>query len=168
MSRLYLLRHAKSSWDDPELSDRERPLATRGVRAARRLARYARRRGIAVDVVLCSPARRARQTLELVEASLAGRAEVRVEDGLYGASAEDLIARLRRLPDAVGSVLLVGHNPGLQDLTAMLAGTGPAARQPGQRFPTGALAALAVPEPWAALGPGRAKLVDLVVPRELG
>ena len=165
MKLLYLLRHAKSSWDDPALADRDRPLAPRGVRAARQLAKHARREGIAPDVVLCSPALRARRTLELVEPGLGGQPDVLVAEELYGASAEDLLDRLRRLPDAVGSAMLVGHNPGLQELALTLA---PSAEQLRDSLPTGALATISVAdETWSQLQPGHAELLSLVVPRDL-
>ena len=113
-NRLYLLRHAKSAWDDPGLSDDQRPLAPRGERAARRMAEHFRESGIDPALVLCSPARRARQTLESVASSLGGHTEVRVEDALYGATAGELLARLRRVAPEVPSVMVIGHNPGLQ------------------------------------------------------
>jgi len=112
MKRVYLLRHAKSSWKHPELADHDRPLAGRGKRAAKGIAKHMRARELEPELVLCSTARRARETLERIEPAL-GHTQVRVERELYGASAHDLLARLRRLPDDVGSVLVIGHNPGI-------------------------------------------------------
>jgi phosphohistidine phosphatase len=167
---LYLLRHAKSSWSDPSLGDHERPLAPRGERAAKRMGRYANSQGIHPELVLCSSALRARETLELMMPTLAPGAEVRFEDALYGANADELQGRLRAVNDQIASVLLVGHNPGMQDLATSLAGDGePVAKELLRaKLPTGALAILdLVSTTWARLGPGGAYLVRLVVPSEL-
>ena len=165
MPELLLLRHAKSSWDDPGLSDAERPLAPRGRKAAKRLARYLEREGLRPELVLCSPARRTRETLEAILPAL-GSPEVGLEDGLYGADAGDLLARLRRIPARVRCAMLVGHNPALQDLVLDLCPGGGERRRVEEKLPTGALAVLEVPA-WDALGPGRAALTRLVLPREL-
>jgi phosphohistidine phosphatase len=168
MKLIYLLRHAKSAWDDPEQADRDRPLAPRGRRAAKSIAQHLKTRDVAVDVVLCSPALRTRQTLELVAPALGGTPDVLVEEELYGAGPDDLMRRLRRLPDAAGSVLLVGHNPGLLELALRLAAPGAARERLEAGFPTAALATLAAPEDhWAAVRAGDAELLDYVVPREL-
>lgn len=167
-STLYLLRHAKSSWADDSLSDRDRPLAPRGRRAAQRLARYFREHAIAPTVVLCSPALRTRQTLKLIEPGLAGRTEVMVEDELYGADAEQLLLRLRRLPGDVDSALVIGHNPGIQDLAVLLVRGGDEREQLRAHFPTAGLATLAIAEGWAKLGRSGAKLVGFRVPRDRG
>jgi phosphohistidine phosphatase len=161
---LYLLRHAKSSWDEPGRPDRERPLAPRGVRDAKRVAKHLRRQGVAPELVLCSPAVRTRETLELVRPALAGEA-VHVEDGLYGARSEALLERLRTVPEEVGSVMLIGHNPALQDLALTLASDNALRERVAAKFPTAALATLALPS-WR-LSPGDGELVDYVVPKEL-
>lgn len=167
-STLYLLRHAKSSWADDSLSDRDRPLAPRGRRAAQRLVRYFREQGIAPELVLCSPALRTRQTLELIEPGLGGRTEVFVEDELYGAGAEQLLLRLRRLPGEVDSALVIGHNPGVQDLAVLLVRRGDEREQLRAHFPTAALATLAIPTGWPRLGRGGARLAGFRVPRDRG
>jgi phosphohistidine phosphatase len=167
---LYLLRHAKSSWSDPSLGDHERPLAPRGRRAANRMARYVNSQNIRPELALCSSAVRARETLELLRPALGPGAEVRFDDDLYGANAEELLGRLRAVKDRVASVLLVGHNPGLEDLAASLASDGePLAKERLRaKFPTGALAILDLGSTtWARLGPGGAYLVRLVLPSEL-
>jgi phosphohistidine phosphatase len=159
---LLLLRHAKSSWDDPALADHDRPLALRGRKAAKLIGGYLRERETPVSLVLCSSAVRTRETLEL--ASPGG--EVEIESGLYGASADELLARLRRVDEGVDSVMLIGHNPAVHDLAVRLA------REPGElvhgKFPTGALATFAVPGAWATLEAGQARLTAYVKPRELG
>ena len=163
--RLYLLRHAKSSWDDPGLADHDRPLAPRGRKAAKAIGRHLRERGIEPALVLCSSATRARETLERIR--LAG-GEAHIERELYGAGADALLARLRELPADVPSVLLIGHNPGMEELALLLAREGPAVRELEAKFPTAALATLALRGTgWSTLDRGTAELVDFVRPRDL-
>jgi phosphohistidine phosphatase len=165
---LYLLRHAKSSWPAEDVPDRERSLAPRGRRAAGLIGAYLRRHGIEPDLVLCSPALRTRQTLELIEPSLGERAEVQVEDDLYGASAEQLLRRVRQLPDGSRAAMLVGHNPGLQDLALLLAHEGEGLERLREKLPTGALAAIALPVAgWAQVRAGAGRLERFVEPRRL-
>ena len=169
MKVLYLLRHAKWSWDDPVLVDHERPLSPRGRRAAARIAEHLNSEGIRPALVLCSSSRRTRQTLELVAAALPDVPR-QVEADLYRADAGSLLRRLQQLPDTAGSVLLVGHNPGLQDLALALAGGGDSETLARLRAktPTGALATLAAPVTrWRDLRPRGAELVAFVVPRGL-
>jgi phosphohistidine phosphatase len=166
---LYVLRHAKSSWADAGSADRERPLAPRGTRAAVHVAAHLQRAGISPALVLCSSARRACETLEAVKPALGDQAVVEVEDDLYGASAAALLARLRKVGSDVSSVMLIGHNPGLEDLTIRLSGDGDAAAisQLQTKFPTAALATLDLgPIGWDQLGAGRAYLASVVLARE--
>jgi len=124
------------------------------------MAAHLRQSGADVSLVLCSSARRALQTLELV----APPGEVQIEDELYGASADRLLARLARVPDAHNAVMLIGHNPAMQELAAGLApGNGLAE----QKFPTGALATLAFTGRWRGLEWGAAELTEFVRPRDL-
>jgi phosphohistidine phosphatase len=169
VKRLWLLRHAKSSWDDPDLPDRLRPLAPRGIRATRAMARHLRAAGVAPDLVLCSPARRAVQTWEGVAAGVPPDTAVETGETIYHADGDELLARLREVPSGIGSVLLVGHNPALQDLAVDLVGSGdPRVRERlVTKFPTGALATLDVPGEWHDLTSGAASLLAFVVPREL-
>jgi phosphohistidine phosphatase len=166
MPVLYILRHAKSSWDDPALADADRPLAPRGRKAARRLGRHLSDEGIRPALVLCSPAVRARETLAGIGAALAG-VETRVEPDLYRASASDLIERLRAVPDSVPSVIVIGHNPALQTLIVRLARPGPLRDRADAKLPTGAFATLELDGGWNVLADGGAKLAELVLPREL-
>lgn len=166
---LYVMRHAKSSWKDPGLSDFERPLNRRGERDARRMAhRLARTRPLP-ELVLCSAAARAVQTYEPIAKVFGSSVEVRIEDGLYGASGSALLTRLRELPHEVESVLLIGHNPGVQDLLIELASDGDPARLDAVRtgFPTCAVATLRVKGRWYELGPSTASVEDLVTPSTL-
>jgi phosphohistidine phosphatase len=169
--RVWLLRHAKSSWSDPSLADRDRPLAARGRRAAKAMARHAAALpGGLPTLVLCSPARRARETLEPLRERLPEGARVRIEKSLYMASAERLLARLRRLPDAQRDVLLIGHDPGLHELALALARparTAALARL-REKLPSGALVAFELELPsWRALAPATARLARFDRPRDL-
>jgi phosphohistidine phosphatase len=168
MQTIYLLRHAKSSWADPTLADHERPLAKRGRRDGKRIAKHLHRAGIEPSLVLCSSAVRARDTLDLVRPAL-GDATVDIEDELYAASAERLLERLRDLPDDVDSVMLVGHNPGVQDLALVLASSGAERPRLEAKFPTAALATLSVAKPsWRELAAGDAELTAFVIPKQFG
>jgi phosphohistidine phosphatase len=163
--RLYLLRHAKSSWKDEGLADHDRPLAGRGRRAAKTIRRHLKAHGVEPELVLCSTATRARQTLEGIEPAL-GRGAVRVEPELYGAESARLLARLQDVPAGIRSVMIIGHNPGLQDLALLLARDG--SEELEVKFPTAALATLAFRGPgWAVLDRGMAELIEFVRPRDL-
>jgi len=163
---LLLLRHAKSSWVDPTLPDHDRPLASRGRRDAKRIAKHLAGLEFEPELVLCSSAVRTRETLELVRPAL-GNSKVLFEDGLYGASSDELLARIRDVPDAVGSVMLIGHNPGLEQLALLLASSGDELRGLETKFPTAALATLAVETTWSRLAPGDAILRAYIVPKQL-
>jgi phosphohistidine phosphatase len=167
MRDLYLLRHAKSSWDDPRQDDHERPLAPRGVASMKAIAKHLRREGVAPDLVLCSSARRARETLERVLPAL-GDATIEVEDGLYTFDASILLRRIHRVPAAVRSLMLVGHNPAMQDLAGELAAGGKTLPRLRTKFPTGALATIEIPRAtWLRLKPGDAQLRAFVTPKDL-
>lgn len=168
MKTLVVLRHAKSSWDDPSLDDHDRPLARRGRKALPLLARRLEEAGPTPDLVVCSSAQRARETLAGVQASL-GDVAVRVEPELYMAGTDELIDRLRTLPAEAATVMLVGHNPGLQALILELAATGDQLERVRGKFPTGGLATIELDvETWQDVAPGTGRLVALVTPRELG
>jgi phosphohistidine phosphatase len=164
---LYLLRHAKSSWDDPGLADHERPLAPRGRRDAKRVAAHLRTLGIEPELVLCSSSARTRETLEYLLPALGG-STVLYEDGIYGASRDELLARARGVPDEVESLMLIGHNPGMEDLAIALASSGDGLERVREKFPTAALATLTLATSWSGLAPGEAVLESYVVPKQLG
>ena len=164
---IHLLRHAKSSWDNPGLDDHDRPLAPRGRKAAKRMARHLADGGVAPGLVLCSSAVRTRQTLERIAAGLPEGTPTEIEDGLYAANASALVERLRRVPDGINGVMVVAHNPGLQDLALLLAGRGDGLERLREKFPTCALATLACERRWDELHAGSCELVALVVPRDL-
>lgn len=166
---LYLLRHAKSSWDDPEADDIDRPLAPRGRRDAETMATYLHQHGIVPALVLCSPAQRTRETLKPLERWLA-ESRIVFDDGLYAASADLLLRTVQNIDDEVPSALLIAHEPGIRQLALLLAGGGDpdALTRVDEKFPTGALAALAVSsEHWATLASGDAELRWFVRPKDL-
>jgi phosphohistidine phosphatase len=166
--RLILLRHAKSDW--PDVPDRERPLAKRGRRDAPRIGRWLRDHGYLPDVVVCSNARRTRQTWELVAPELGGSPSVTFEPRAYAASAQALLYLAQELPGKYRSALLIGHNPGLAELANSLAepsaGSGKLSSA-GLRFPTAAAAILEFDGPWPALSLGQTRLVDYIAPADL-
>ena len=167
MKRVYLLRHAKSAWDDTSLRDRDRPLAPRGRKAAKRIGRGARKHDVRPQLVVCSNAVRARETLQRMLPAL-GEPEVWVEVTLYAASADTLLERIRAFPDEVDDAMLVGHNPGVMDLVLLLARPGSLRDRASQNVPTGALAVLELDARcWPAATAGAATLRRFVVPREL-
>ncbi|MFZ5791105.1 MAG: SixA phosphatase family protein [Pseudomonadota bacterium] len=170
MKRLYLLRHTKSSWRDEDLPDHDRPLAPRGRRAAPAIGVYLRDHDVALDLVLASSSRRTRETWELISLMLGKPPPVSYEDKLYLASAEELIARLKKVAASETTVLVVGHNPGLQELANQLYGGGDSSAfaRLKTKFPTGGLALYEFDiERWSELAPGTGKLIDFVVPRDL-
>jgi phosphohistidine phosphatase len=127
-----------------------------------------RRQKIRPALVLCSPSLRTRQTLEAIRPSLGKRCAVELVPDLYAATEQELLQRLRSLPDTIDSVMIIGHNPGLQRLGLVLASRGGKLRRLEERFPTGALATLILgTEDWDALVAGAGELVDYAVPREL-
>jgi phosphohistidine phosphatase len=156
---VYLLRHAKSDWGDESLPDAARPLSGRGRRSAAEVAQTLGTQSIRPDVVLVSSAARTRETVAAFADALPDGVDVRYEDELYAAEATTLLGRLRTLPDDARSVMLVGHNPGIEQLAAGLARPATAeALMDGMR--TATLVALALPAArWADVAPATADLV---------
>lgn len=170
MKRLAILRHAKSSWGDPDLDDFNRPLNERGWKAARRLGRELNQRGMTFDLVLSSTSARTRETIDGVQQHYALKAPIAFEKRLYGASAETLLAMVRGLGEAVTAPLIVGHNPGLERLIAELTrddGKG-LRRKVAGKFPTSALAVIELPaKRWADVEPGSGEILELILAKEL-
>lgn len=160
MKSIFLLRHAKSSWKDETLDDFDRPLSKRGREAATAIGRYMTAEALAPAQILCSPSRRTRETLERLQKHYSAAVPVRFEKQLYLADAPVLLRRLKRLNDALASVMLVGHNPGLEALAFLLLDdAGRKHKHLSEKFATGALAAIATGvEHWSALKPGCATL----------
>ncbi len=172
MRQLLLLRHAKSSWDDPGLSDHARPLNARGRRAAAAMAGAMRDLGLQPDLVIVSSARRTLQTLEALM-PFDDHALVEPMDALYLAPASLLLEGVRKVPETVRSVLMIGHNPGLHELALALAGEAAAPGAKGaagrlaEGFPTAALAEFTIAAPWRAVSEGGGRLVRFLSPRDL-
>jgi phosphohistidine phosphatase len=168
MHQLLLLRHAKSSWDDANQPDRDRPLNRRGREAAALMRQTMRDLGLTPDLVLVSSARRTLETLEALE-PWPDTPLVEPMDALYLATAGQLLDALREVPETVRSVLLIGHNPGMHDLALTLCAdtAAPAARQLAAQFPTAALAEFTIGSPWSRVMPGSGRLVRFLTPRAL-
>ncbi len=168
MHQLLLLRHAKSSWDDANQPDRDRPLNQRGRQAAARVRSAMRDLGLAPDLVLVSSARRTRETLEALE-PWTDTPLVEEMDALYLATAGQLMDAIRDVAETVRSVLVIGHNPGMHDLalTLLSDATGPVARDLAVGFPTAALAEFSIGSAWSRLTPGSGRLIRFLTPRML-
>jgi len=172
--RLVLLRHAKSAWPGPPAPpDHDRPLAGRGRRDAPAVGRWLREAGCVPDQVWCSTAQRAVQTWQLAAAELGVAPPVDYQRDLYGATGRELADLVRHAPATTTTLLLVGHNPGVQELALTLAAPGPsdAAEREFERaaskFPTAAVAVLEFSSSWPELSAGSARLASFVVPRDL-
>ena len=162
MTRLAILRHAKSSWDDAGLGDFDRPLNERGIKAARRIGRELKDRGMRFDHVLASPALRVRETLAEVAKGHGSALEIEFDERIYMASLGALLGIVREIPDGANAPLLVGHNPGLHQLVLNLTGDD----RVREKFPTAALAVIeSATRSWKEIE--RGALVELILPREL-
>lgn len=162
MKTLLLLRHAKSGWKDANQLDFERPLNERGHGAAPLIGSYMRKQNLQPDLVLCSPALRAKQTAFLVAQAASFTADLRYDQRIYEAPAARLVEVISQVEDAANKVLLVGHNPGLEDLLENLT------NEEHQHIPTAALALLTLNvEKWNKVRAGCGKLEWLVKPKEL-
>lgn len=162
MKTLLVLRHAKSSWDDPGLKDFDRPLNGRGLRAAPLVGRFLRKEQIAPDLILCSPARRTRETIALVREAAHLDAPLRFDERIYEASAEQLCEVISQIEERVNQVLLVGHNPGLEELLFFFTGE-------ERRMATAALAQVTLDiEKWGKARAGGGTLDWLVKPKQFG
>jgi phosphohistidine phosphatase len=169
MHQLLLLRHAKSSWDEPKLADRERPLNKRGRRAAGSMRKAMQDLGLTPDVVLVSPSRRTQETLAALE-PWDDTPLVEPVEMLYLATAAQMLAILRGMNETVRSVLMIGHNPGMHELAVLLAGASAAAeatQRLAHAFPTGALAEFAVGTQWQQLDAAGTRLVRFLTPKDL-
>ena len=168
MSTLFLLRHAKAVAQHAD-GDRARALSDVGRDSASTIAAAIAERHMAPSLVLCSDSARTRETLDIVLPALKPKPEIVYEEALYLADAKQLLQRLRRIPDSVRSVMLVAHNPGLQELAVLLSDqpTGPLMARLIQDFPTAGLARFEVNLPWSALERGGARVMAILVPNAL-
>lgn len=170
MLTLSLLRHAKSSWADPDLDDFDRPLSERGEEAAPRMGAYMAKHDMAPDLILSSPSVRTRQTLDLVLPHLPVVPEVLYEEALYLAPASVLLKRVRKLEAKVRHAMLVGHDPGMHALAVDLAATGnPADLEAlAAKFPTAGLAVIVFDgRDWSKVKAGTGRLQVFMTPRRL-
>jgi phosphohistidine phosphatase len=168
MKTLTLLRHAKSSWDDPVDRDFDRPLNRRGVRAARTIGQEMRKQGLTFDLVIASPAVRVVETLaELAEGY--GRAfDPRYEQKVYLASPTTLLEIVQAADDSTDRLLIVGHNPGLESLALMLAAEGALRDELAIKYPTATLAEISfAADHWDEVGNLPGTLVRFLRPRDL-
>jgi len=158
---LLLLRHAKSSWDHPSMRDFDRPLADRGKRDAPRIGRALKEREPVPDLIISSPAARARETVEAVIKSAGLTASLQFDESIYDASLAELMRLVRGLPDQTSCVLMVGHNPGFEGLVNRLTGA-------SERMPTAALASIEFQvDHWQDVEDGQGKLLSVLTPRQL-
>lgn len=167
---LILLRHAKSSWNHPGLEDFDRPLNRRGERAAGVVGLFLKQEGIAPDLVLCSPAARTRRTWDAIRSSLPRSTTFEEAPDIYEAGIGQLYKALSGIGDDAGTVLMIGHNPGLERLAASLCQgqTGEHMERVLGKFPTGALAFIDLNiDAWSAIAPGTGALLRFVTPKEL-
>lgn len=174
MKTLTLLRHAKSGWDGPAQRDFDRGLNGKGRRAAQAVGRHLRSEGLRFDHVVASPAVRVQQTLDEVRGAYGGKLDPAWDRRIYLAAASTLLDLVRELPDAHGAVLLVGHNPGLEDLVLLLVPDAGPEAQGGPRgdveekYPTASLAELSFAiDHWADAAEGGATLTRFTRPRDL-
>jgi phosphohistidine phosphatase len=162
MKILLLLRHAKSSWKDGNLKDFDRPLNGRGRKAAQAIGRYIGKQGLVPDLVLSSPAVRARETTSIVSATARLPTELRYDERIYEADPQRLIEVISQIEEKVGSVLLVGHNPGIEDLLGLIVGS-------SQHMPTGAFAKIRLGgvDRWSEVAEAKATLELMIKPRDI-
>ena len=161
MKTLLLLRHAKSSWKDTSVKDFDRPLNQRGLKAAPAIGRLMRKRKLQPELVLSSPAERARQTTQLVLEAAGLKTEVRYDERIYEASAARLFEIVSQIDEEAGMVMMVGHNPGFEELLETLTGE-------ASSLSTAALACIELDsEKWSKVKAGENRLAWLVKPKEV-
>jgi phosphohistidine phosphatase len=166
-----LLRHAKSSWTEPGLDDMDRPLTPRGRRAAQAMGRVMAAKRLLPDLVLCSPARRARDTWKLAAEELKTAPKLIVEDAIYDfGDGGRLIEAVRRMGDGAKTVLVVGHNPAMERAAVRLAGGGgrKLRERIDRKYPTAALAVIAFDlADWTGLAEGKGELQHFIRPKDI-
>lgn len=168
MKKLTLLRHAKSTWDDPVARDFDRPLNRRGRKAARAVGAEMRRLGLEFDAAIASPAVRVKETLADVEQGYGRPLGADYDKRVYLATTDTLIDIVRSADDSAERLLLVGHNPGLESLAIELTSGSGLRDEVAIKYPTGALAEIELPaEEWADVRPGTGRLVRFIRPRDL-
>ena len=171
MLKLFLLRHAKSSWTDPGLDDLDRPLNARGLRAAAAIGRFMRQSRLNPELVLCSPARRARETWKLVAEELRIAPRVIIDEGIYDfGNGGRLLEVARTLANGASPLLIVGHNPSMERLAARLIKSGDPKliKRLEQKYPTGALSIIEFPvKKWSDVAEATGELLSFTRPADL-
>lgn len=170
MLRLFLLRHAKAAQPADGGADIDRPLEPRGREAALAMAAYMTERGYGAARVLCSAALRTRETLGLMLPHIAGECEIRLSQRLYGADAPGYLEAIREFGLAESGLMLIGHNPAIAELAAVLAPVGDAEALVAirEKYPTAGLALIGFDHPrWADIGPGSGRLIAFHTPRSI-
>lgn len=171
MKRLLLMRHGKSDWNKPGQEDTERPLAPRGHKATVRVAAWIEQQGLRPDVALVSTARRAQESWQLATSILGAIASTENQEALYLASPGEILDRLAGVADSFETAIVVGHNPGLESLSHLLAGPGTnttALNDLRRGFPTAAIAVFELAgNSWSKLNTDGARLTEFVRPRDL-
>lgn len=165
-ARLILLRHAKSDWDSGVPGDFDRPVAQRGRKDAPRMGKWMKKNGIIPDLILCSPAARARETLEAANKEL-GVERIVYEDGIYGASLDALLRLINQYSHNCGNFMITGHNPGLDEVLSFLCRTKPPLTETGKLMTTAAVAVLGFADAGTMSKAAAGELLHLVRPREL-
>jgi phosphohistidine phosphatase len=165
---IVIVRHAKSSWGDPSIADRDRPLAKRGRKALPKLREHLAGLGVRVDLVICSPSRRTRETLDGIRDAFGPSAAVEFDDTVYEADVDELMEVLAAIDEGLDTVVLIGHNPGAADLVDFLAADPASGGAAVDRFPTAAVAVLSTTARWSDLQRGCASLESVWTPREEG
>jgi phosphohistidine phosphatase len=160
MKRLYLLRHAKSSWSEADLADFDRPLNERGLHTAPFMGRLIRARELVPDLIVSSPARRGRETAELVRENISADVEIQFNDTVYEASPHTLMHVVANFDERIKSAMLVGHNPGMEGLVRLLTGR-------NETMPTAALAVIGLNiDGWKTVAAGSGTLIEVIRPKE--
>ena len=170
MRTLFLLRHAKSSWDDPEQRDFDRPLGARGQAAAALMGRFLKAQGLFADHLLVSSAVRTRETWERVQAKWQMPTQPLYEDAIYMATVDTLLSLVQAAPPRARSMMMIGHNPGFEDLSFKLVADGDSGGLDllDQGFKTAAFAELTFDVAgWSDIGPKSATLQRFITPRSL-
>jgi len=168
MKTLSLLRHAKSGWDAPNVRDFDRPLNARGRKAARAMGREMRRLGLGFDLILASPAARVTETLAELAQGYGGAVATDFDAHIYLASPETLLGLVRAADDAHARLLIVGHNPGMEQLALLLAQGGELRDRIAAKYPTGALAEIGFDAAsWRDVAEGAGRLNRFIRPRDL-
>ena len=159
MKTIYFLRHAKSSWDDFELKDYDRPLSTRGIQDADLMGNYFRSKKIKLDLVLSSPSKRTKETLE--HFFQFEKPKVQFEESIYHASLDQILGVIFSVPETIRSIMLVGHNPSMHEITEYLS------NKFINKYPTCCLASLTIETDWNKAVRGCADMNFLKKPSEL-